>query len=170
MIFLTHLSFYTIPELSITIYINIDEHPTHRLMGNSKQRDARGRYRSADLTGPSHGSSGAESSQPWSGYDINARGRHWSAPLTGTYAKWIEDNLVPNYRSIKGVHERLDVLDSVELIHHSQKGRSGWPGLKRYAAADTGNPVQSSISRTFPVFTNYNKGKEWTGLSYSKNR
>ena len=36
MIFLTHLSFYTIPELTITININIDEHPTHRLMGNSK--------------------------------------------------------------------------------------------------------------------------------------
>ena len=130
-------------------------------------RDDRGRYRAADLTGPSHGSSSGESSQSWSGYDINARGRVWSAPLTGTYAKWIEDNLVPNYRSIKGVHERLDVLDSVGLIHHPQKGRSGWPGLKRYAAADTGNPVQSLFT-DISGFTNYNKGKEWTGYPTQK--
>ena len=129
--------------------------------------DARGRYRSADLTGPSHGSSSGESSQSWSGYDINARGRVWSAPLTGAYAKWIEDNLVPNYRSIKGVHDRLDALDSAGLIYHPQKGRSGWPGLKRYAAADTGNPVQSLFA-DISGFTNYNKGKEWTGYPTQK--
>ena len=130
-------------------------------------RDDRGRYRSADLTGPSHGSSSGESSQSWSGYDINARGRVWSAPLTGAYAKWIEDNLVPNYRSIKGVHERLDILDSVGLIYHPQKGRSGWPGLKRYAAADTGNPVQSLFT-DISGFTNYKKGKEYTGYPTQK--
>ncbi|MYB95887.1 site-specific DNA-methyltransferase [Candidatus Poribacteria bacterium] len=60
--------------------------------------DGRGKYRSGDLTGPSHGYSGGESSQPWSGYDVRAKGRVWSVPLTGKYAKWIEDNLIPNYR------------------------------------------------------------------------
>ena len=125
-------------------------------------QDERGKYRTGDLTGPSHGYSGGESSQPWSGYDIRAKGRVWSAPLTGDYAKWIEDNLIPNYRSIKGVHDRLDILDSVGLIHHPQKGRSGWPGLKRYAEADSGNSVQS-LFIDISGFTNYNKGNEWTG-------
>ena len=125
-------------------------------------QDERGKYRASDLTGPSHGYSGGESSQPWSGYDIRSRGRVWSAPLTGRYAKWIEENLIPNYRSIKGVHDRLDILDSAGLIRHPKKGRSGWPGLKRYAEADSRNPVQSLFT-DISGFTNYNKGNEWTG-------
>ena len=125
-------------------------------------QDERGRYRSDNLTGPSHGYSGGESSQPWSGYDVRAKGRVWSAPLTGDYAKWIENSIIPNYRSIKGVHDRLDALDSAGLIHHPKKGRSGWPGLKRYAEADSGNPVQS-LFIDISGFTNYNKGDEWTG-------
>lgn len=129
--------------------------------------DERGRYRSGDLTGPSHGSSSSESSQSWHGYDIKARGRVWSAPLTGAYAKWIEDNIIPHYRKMKGVHERLDTLDSVGLIHHPKKGTSGWPGLKRYAAADMGNPVQSLFT-DISGFTNYNKGKEYTGYPTQK--
>ena len=126
------------------------------------RQDERGKYRSDNLTGPAHGSGGGESSQPWSGYDVRSKGRVWSAPLTGDYAEWIEDNLISNYRSIKGVHDRLDILDSVGLIHHPQKGRSGWPGLKRYAEADSGNPVQS-LFIDISGFTNYNKGKEWIG-------
>ena len=130
-------------------------------------QDERGKYRASDLTGPSHGYSGGESSQPWSGYDVRSRGRVWSAPLTGKYAKWIEDNLIPNYRSIKGVHDRLDTLDSAGLIRHPKKGRSGWPGLKRYAEADSGNPVQS-LFIDISGFTNYNKGDEWTGAPDQK--
>ena len=127
--------------------------------------DERGGYRSADLTGPSHGPSGGESSQSWSGYDINARGRVWSAPKTGTYAKWIEDNIIPNYRSIEGVHDRLDALNAAGLIYHPQRGV--WPGLKRYAVADTGNPVQSLFT-DISGFTNYNTGGEWTGYPTQK--
>ena len=78
-------------------------------------QDERGRYRTGDLTGPSHGYSGGESSQPWSGYDVRAKGRVWSAPLTGNYAKWIEENLIPNYRSIKGIHDRLNILDNAVI-------------------------------------------------------
>ena len=127
--------------------------------------DERGRYRSDNLTGPSHGSSGGESAQSWSGYDINARGRVWSAPKTGAYAKWIEDNIIPNYRSIEGVHDRLDALDAAGLIYHPPRGV--WPGLKRYAAADTGNPVQSLFT-DISGFTNYNTGGEWTGYPTQK--
>ena len=130
-----------------------------------KSCDERGRYRSDNLTGPSHGSSGGESAQSWSGYDINARGRVWSAPKTGAYAKWIEDNIIPNYRSIEGVHDRLDALDAADLIYHPSNGV--WPGLKRYAAADTGNPVQSLFT-DISGFTNYNTGGEWTGYPTQK--
>ena len=132
-------------------------------------QDGRGRYRSDNLTGPSHGYSGGESSLPWSGYDICARGRVWSVPLKGSYAKWIEDHIIPNYRSINSGHGRLDALDSNGLIHHPKKGRSGWPGLKRYAVADTGNPVQALFT-DIPGFTNYNKGKEWVGYPTQKPR
>ena len=127
--------------------------------------DERGRYRTGDLTGPSHGQTSGESAQSWSGYDINARGRIWSAPKTGAYAKWIENNIIPNYRSIEGVHDRLDALDAAELIHHPQRGV--WPGLKRYAEADTGNPVQSLFT-DISGFTNYNTGGEWTGYPTQK--
>ena len=119
--------------------------------------------RSENLTGASVSS--GESGRPWRGYDVSARGRHWSPPKTGAYAEYIERNLIPGYRSIEGVHERLDALDAAGLIHHPTKGI--WPGLKRYAAADKGNPPQSLIYEP-TGFTNFNKGREWTGYPTQK--
>ena len=52
-----------------------------------------------------------------------------------------------------------------ELIHHPQRGF--WPGLKRYAEADTGNPVQSLFT-DISGFTNYRTGGEWTGYPTQK--
>ena len=128
-------------------------------------KDARGKYRSADLTGPSHGYSGGESSLPWSRYDVRARGRVWSVPLKGNYAVWIEKNIIPGYRSIQGIHDRLDALDKAGLINHPKKGV--WPGLKRYADAETGNPAQALIL-DIPGFTNYNNSEESTGYPTQK--
>ena len=71
----------------------------------------------------------------------------------------------PGYRSIKGVHARLDALDAAGLIQHPVDGF--WPGLKRYAAADQGKPAQSLILEP-GGFTNYNKGSEWTGYPTQK--
>ena len=130
-------------------------------------QDERGRYRSADLTGPKHSTDAmAPSSTPWRGYDVAGRGRVWSAPKTGTYAKYIEDYFIPGYRSIVGVHERLDALDKAGLIHHPTRGV--WPGLKRYAAADVGTPPQNLILN--PIgFTNYSaSSKEYTGYPTQK--
>ena len=129
-------------------------------------RDERGRYRSSDLTGPLHNAArGSPSTRPWRGYDVHAMGRCWSVPKTGRYARYIEENLLPGYMGIDGIHERLDALDGAGLIHHPRTGR--WPGLKRYAAADEATPPQSLILD--PIgFTNFNKGKEYTGYPTQK--
>ena len=132
------------------------------------QTDERGPVRSENLTGPLHGTGpDMPSTQPWNGYDVYAQGRCWSPPKTGAYAEYIEQHFIPNYRSIKGVQERLDALDAAGLIHHPTTGK--WPGLKRYAASDKGNPPQSLILNP-TGFTNYNKGKEWVGYPTQKPR
>ena len=126
--------------------------------------DERGRYRSADLTGA--GVTSGKSGEPWGNYSVTDRGRHWAVPRTGQYAEYIESNFIPGYRDIEDIHERLDALDKAGLIHHPQRGR--WPGLKRYADADTGNPPQNLILS--PIgFTNYSaQGGEYTGYSTQK--
>ena len=130
-------------------------------------KDKRGRYRSDNLTGPRHNAvRGSESTLPWNGYDVFALNRVWSAPKTGKYADYIDQNLIPGYKTIKGVHDRLDVLDEHGLIVHPQKGR--WPGLKRYADAETGNPPQCLIWEP-TGFTNFNKGRgEYIGYPTQK--
>ena len=130
-------------------------------------QDERGRYRSADLTGPRHNAQrGSPSTQPWRGYDIYAMNRVWAVPKTGQYAEYIERNFIPGYRTIEGIHDRLDALDAAGLIHHPQRGR--WPGLKRYAEADSGNPAQNLMLHP-SGFTNYSAGGgEYTGWKTQK--
>ena len=132
-----------------------------------KLKDKRGNYRSDNITGPKHGTNPmAESALPWRGYDVFAMGRVWSAPKRGKYAKFIEERIIPGYRTIEGVHARLDALDAAGLIHHPERGK--WPGLKRYAEADTGIPPQDIILKP-TGFTNFNsKQKERTGYPTQK--
>ena len=114
-------------------------------------RDERGHFRSADLTGAG-ASPGAASSTPWRRYDVASMGRHWAAPKSGKYAEYIERYFIPNYRAIISIHERLEALDAAGLIHHPKRGK--WPGLKRYADADTGIAPQDIILN--PIgFTNF---------------
>ena len=129
--------------------------------------DGRGRYRSENLTGPLHGAArGSPSTMPWRKYDVYALGRCWSVPKTGKYADFIEKNFIPNYRSISGIHERLEALDRADLIHHPKRGK--WPGLKRYEESDTGIPPQNIILS--PIgFTNYSsQGGERLGFDTQK--
>ena len=130
-------------------------------------RDKRGRYRSADLTGPRHNAErGSPSTLPWRNYDIFAMDRVWAVPKTGNYARYIEENFIPGYRNIEGIHDRLDALDKVDLIHHPQTGN--WPGLKRYADADAGNPAQNLFLEP-AGFTNYSTRRaEYTGWKTQK--
>ena len=125
--------------------------------------DTFGPVRSENLTGPNvrYGESG----DPWHGYDVSARGRHWAPPRDGYYAEYIEQHFIPGYRSIEGTHARLDALDAAGLVHHPTNGI--WPGLKRYAAADRGYSPQNLVLD--PIgFTNYNKSKEYVGFPTQK--
>ncbi len=131
-------------------------------------KDERGRYRADNMTGPRHSTKrGSPSTMPWRGYDVYSMNRVWSAPKTGKYAEYIERKFIPGYRSIKGVHDRLDALDEAGLIHHPKKGGK-WPGLKRYANADTGKPAQNLFTEPMG-FTNYSaKSVEYTGWKTQK--
>ena len=113
--------------------------------------DDQGKYESADLT--ASGSSSGESGKPWRGVD--PRNRHWSPPRTGKYAKYIEENFIPNYRSVVGVHDRLDMLDEAGFIHWTQQRK---PRLKRYLIPDAGQPPQSMWDDIAPVRGEEDKG------------
>ena len=130
-------------------------------------QDERDRYRASDLTGPLHDAQrGSASTLPWRGYDVFEMGRCWSVPRTGRYAEYIEREFIPGYRDMEDIHQRLDALDAAGLIHHPARGR--WPGLKRYAASDAGNPPQNLIL-TPTGFTNYSAGRgEYSGYSTQK--
>ena len=133
------------------------------------ETDEVGWYRSENVTGM--GAKGGESIIPWRGYDVAARGRHWAPPLRdGTYADYIEWHFIPEYKEIAGVRERLDALDEAGLIHHPREG-GVWPGLKRYADADRGSPLQNIIVNP-TGFTNYNsrrgRGGEYVGYKTQK--
>ena len=103
--------------------------------------DSRGRYLVDNLTGP--GTSVGESGNPWRGINPGDVGRCWSVPLTGNYATWIEENIIPGYRSIGTPQERLDALDNVGMIHQSRTGRRV-PRLKRYLKASQGQVPSNS--------------------------
>ena len=63
------------------------------------------------------------------------------------------------------MHDRLDALDEAGMIRHPQRGF--WPGLKRYANADTGKAVQA-LWTDIPGFTNYRKGPDFLGYPTQK--
>ncbi|MCY3606898.1 MAG: DNA methyltransferase [Acidimicrobiaceae bacterium] len=88
----------------------------------------------------------------------------WSPPKTGTYAAYIDRHWIPGYKSIPGVHDRLDALDAAGLIAHPTTGF--WPGLKRFAEADLGKPLQDIFYEPTGL-TNYS-GKERVGYPTQK--
>ena len=81
-----------------------------------------------------------ESGAPWRGINPTDIGRHWAPPRTGNFARWIEDNRIPGYTQIRGVHARLDALDAAGLIRWSSTGR---PSLIRPAESAVGVKVNS---------------------------
>ncbi|MDE0035482.1 MAG: DNA methyltransferase, partial [Deltaproteobacteria bacterium] len=113
-----------------------------------REKDRRGHYKRADLTGPK--TSRGESGATWRGHDPGAGGRCWSAPKTGNYAAWIEQNVIPGYTAIAGVLDRLDALESADMIHWPKRGK-GWPMLKRYAIASQERKVNDVFDDIRPV-------------------
>ena len=126
--------------------------------GNS---DARGAYRTDNLTGP--GLSQGESGKPWRGFDPGSIGRCWSAPRTGKYASWIDENIIPGYKSTVSVLARLDALDQANLIYHTPQGQV--PQLKRYLDANPGQ-VPSNIWVDIPPINS--QAKERLGYPTQK--
>ena len=127
-----------------------------------EDKDERGFYASGDLTGPK--TSGGDSGKPWRNIDPGDVGRCWSVPLKGNYAKWVEENIIPGYRSIKTPQGRLDVLDEANMIFWPEAGKR-MPRLKRYLAASRGQ-VPSNLWDDIPPVSH--RSKEYTGYPTQK--
>ena len=99
-----------------------------------RHKGEHGAYRRSDLTGAETRT--GEAGEAWRGWTPSDIGRHWAVPRTGSYAAWIEANLIPGYRSEPSLLARLDLLAEADLIAFTANGT---PELKRYLAA---NPRQ----------------------------
>jgi len=121
-----------------------------------------GPFRKGDLTAP--GTRDGESGQSWRGANPTDSNRHWAVPIKGNYAKWIERNVIPNYRTIKDIHERLDLLDNYDFICWPAK-QGGMPSLKRYLSASRGTKVNDVIINIPPLQAN---SSEDTGFETQK--
>ena len=122
--------------------------------------DERGRYMRDNLMGP--GTTSGESGQPWKKCNPTKYGRCWSAPKTGKYAKYLNENLLPGYLEIDSVHGRLDALDDAGMIHWTS---GGVPLLKRYAMPNQGS-VPGDIWTDVPPLSR--KTKERVGYPTQK--
>ena len=118
--------------------------------------DGRGRYQDVSLTGPKPSS--GESGQAWRGYDPTVLGRCWSVPKTSDYVEWIEENTIPGYRGIKGVHDRLEALQQANMVMWTKKGT---PRLKRYLVASTGTSITCHWSDIPPVNSQSNEATKY---------
>lgn len=123
-------------------------------------RDHRGQYMRDNLMGP--GITAGESGMPWKGCDPTRYGRCWSAPKTGRYAKHLNENLLPGYLEIKGVHDRLDALNDAGFIYWTS---TGVPLLKRYIMPGQGR-VPGDIWTDIPPLSR--KTKERTNFPTQK--
>ncbi len=86
---------------------------------------------------------GGESGQPWKGHDPGKYGRHWAPPLKGKFAEWVEKNIIPDYRLIKGVHDRLEALEEAGLIHWT---KTGTPQVIHPKASRKGSKISCVIT------------------------
>ena len=127
-----------------------------------REQDKRGRYQAIDLTGA--GSSQGESGEIWESINPGDVGRHWSIPLKGDYARWIEENIIPDYRTIESPLDRLDALNEADLIYWPKKEK-GIPRLKRYLKAVKGQTLSNSWEDINPVQA---RSKERTGYPTQK--
>ena len=125
-----------------------------------RHKDERGLYRTGDITGP--GISDGEAGETWKGWNPTDIGRCWSVPKTGDYAAWIDENLIPGYKSEPGILARLEMLHEKNLIAFTAKGT---PELKRYLSANPGQ-VPSDVWTDIPPVNS--QAKERTGYPTQK--
>ena len=91
--------------------------------------DDRGAYATRDMTGGKAG--GAEAYQPWR-ERTPSNGRAWALPGYHRLPEWLQE-LLPSEDewSNLGIHAKMDLLDSLDLIHWPAK-EGGMPRLKYY--------------------------------------
>ena len=126
-----------------------------------RHEDKRGAYQDIVLTGP--GLSQGESGQPWHGYDPGVTGRCWSVPKTGKYASLIDEKIIPGYKNIVSILERLDALDQADMLHYTQTGSV--PRLKRYLESSQGQ-VPNNVWDDIPPLNS--QSNERTGYPTQK--
>ena len=126
-----------------------------------RYQDERGLYQLGDLTAAElrYGETG----QPWRGHDPNRVGRHWAVPMTGNYAAWIEETVIPGYRDIASPLARLNALDAAGLIRHPAD--NGIPRLKRYLESNPGQVPPALWTDIPPIGAH---AKERTGYATQK--
>ncbi len=91
--------------------------------------DDRGAYATRDMTGGKAG--GKEAYQAWRGRSPS-NGRAWALPGYHRFPEWLRESLPSEEDWISlGIHAKMDVLDSFNVIHWPAKD-DGMPRLKYY--------------------------------------
>ena len=104
-----------------------------------RHKDSRGRFRLGDLTGA--GRRTGESGKPWRGVNQTDSGRHWAVPAV--------PGMSPEQIKSTTVQERLDALDTLNLIYWPPKGSI--PQFRRYLDTERGGPAQDVVTDIDPL-------------------
>ena len=142
--------------------VHLDYDPTYiGKMYRHDDGDGRGPYRVSDLT--QSGWTSGESGMDWRGISMRERGKHWITPTGKGLGDWIVENVIPNFREIKGTLARLDALDEHGLIYWPPSG--GMPCVKRYLSSVSG-PAQTDVVDDIPPLQG--RSSERTGYPTQK--
>ena len=137
------LLFYTKSDRYIWNRTYQDYDPAY-VASHYKHKDAGGVFQDVSLDGP--GRRNGSSGDAWRGTNPTDKGRHWELPPDRALPSWFVRP--PGYSQMT-VQERLDVLDSAELIYWPRRGKV--PRFKRYLGVTDGNPIQDIIADIPPV-------------------
>ncbi len=111
--------------------VNYMEYDEEYIRTGFRYQDEKGNYSADAITGGKAG--GAEAYQPWRGREPS-RGRAWALPGYKRFPDWLKPDLPTEIEwDALGIHSKLDVLDSLGMIHWPAK-ENGQPRLKRYLA------------------------------------
>ncbi|MCY3798246.1 MAG: DNA methyltransferase [Chloroflexi bacterium] len=109
--------------------VNYMEYDEEYIRTGFRYKDDRGNYSADAITGGKAG--GSEAYQSWRGREPS-RGRAWALPGYNRLPDWIKPDLPTKSKwDDLGIHSKLDVLDSLGMIHWPAK-ENGQPRLKRY--------------------------------------
>ncbi|MDE2750498.1 MAG: DNA methyltransferase [Chloroflexota bacterium] len=111
--------------------VNYMEYDEEYIRTGFRYQDEKGNYSADAITGGKAG--GPEAYEPWRDREPS-RGRAWALPGYNRFPEWLKVDLPPeNQWNGLSIHAKLDVLDSLGMIHWPAK-ENGQPRLKRYLA------------------------------------